>query len=182
MAGWFYNLKNLKRANIIDSIEAWTDAFIVYAQIFLAKHKTKAIELLNYMSTIREAAKDTSKEQWYIYDQQFRLRVSRDHTKNWSEIDGQLWLRFIATKPQILTSPNRKICFDYNFKGSCYRRNCIYMHNCIKCQELHSALNCNRFVNTGFRSQTTVQPDLNRFSTNQNQNNTNNAGWKYQNK
>ena len=118
----------------------------------------------------------------YIYDQQFRLRVSRDHTKNWAEIDGQLWLRFIATKPQMLTSPNRKICVDYNSKGAYYRRNCIYMHNCIKCRQLHSALNCNRFVNTGFRSQTAVQPDFNRVSTNQNQRNTNNAGWKYRNK
>jgi len=54
----------------------------------------------------------------YIYDQQIRLRVSRDHTKNWAEINGQLWLRFIATKPQILTSPNRKICVDYNSKGA----------------------------------------------------------------
>jgi hypothetical protein len=85
--------------------------------------------------------------------------------------------RFNATKPQILTSPNRKNSFDYNYKGSCYRRNCIYMmHNCIKCRQLHSAFNCNRFVNTGFRSQTAVQPDFNRFNINQNQKNTNNAG------
>jgi hypothetical protein len=78
--------KKVKKANAIDSIEAWTDAFIVYTHILLAKHRTKAIELLIYMSTIREAAKDTSKEQCYIYDQQFRLRVSRDHTNNGSEI------------------------------------------------------------------------------------------------
>ena len=78
--------KKVKRAKVIDSIEAWTDAFIVYTQILLAKHKTKTVELLIYMSTIREGAKDTSKKQWYIYDQQFRLRVSRDHTNNGSEI------------------------------------------------------------------------------------------------
>jgi hypothetical protein len=42
------------------------------------------------------------------------------------------------------------------------------MHNCIKCRQLHSALNYNRFVNTGFRSQIAVQPDFDRFSTNQN--------------
>ncbi len=82
--------KKLKRENIIDSIEVWTNPFIVYIQIVLPKHKTKAIELLMYMSTIREAVKDTSKEQWYIYDQQFRLGVSRDHIKNWAEVDGQL--------------------------------------------------------------------------------------------
>jgi hypothetical protein len=82
--------------------------------------------------------------------------------------------RYIATKPQIQIENK---CFDYNFKGSCYRRNCIYMmHNCIKCRQLHSAFNCNRFVNTGFRSQTAVQPDFNRFNINQNQKNTNNDG------
>ena len=96
--------------------------------------------------------------------------MSRDHPQNWSEINDQLWLRFIATKPQILTSPKRKKCFYYNFKGLCYRRNCIYMmHNFIQCRQLHSALNCNRFVNTGFRSQTAVQPDFNRSNINQNQ-------------
>ena len=42
--------------------------------------------------------------------------------------------------------------------------------------------NCNRFVKTGFRSQIAVQPDFNRFNRNQNQKNTNNAGWKYRNK
>jgi hypothetical protein len=66
--------KKLKRANVIDSIEAWTGAFIVYTQILLTKHNTKAIELLIYMSTIREAAKDTSKEQWYIYTILVRCR------------------------------------------------------------------------------------------------------------
>ena len=66
--------KKLKRANVIDSSEAWTGAFIVYTQILLTKHNTKAIELLIYMSTIREAAKDTSKEQWYIYTILVRCR------------------------------------------------------------------------------------------------------------
>ena len=56
------------------------------------------------------------------------------------------------------------------------------MYNCIKCRQLHSSLNCNRFVITGYRSQTAVQSDFNRLSTNQNQKNTTNAGWKYRSK
>jgi hypothetical protein len=36
--------KKLKRENVIDSIEVWTNPVIVYIQIVLPKHKTKAIE------------------------------------------------------------------------------------------------------------------------------------------
>ena len=39
------------------------------------------------------------------------------------------------------------------------------MHNCTKCRQLHSALNCNRFVNTGFTSQTAVQTKIKRIQT-----------------
>jgi hypothetical protein len=31
-----------------------------------------------------------------MYDQQFRLRMSLNPTNSWSQIDGTLWLRFIA--------------------------------------------------------------------------------------
>jgi hypothetical protein len=31
-----------------------------------------------------------------MYDQQFRLRKSLNPTRPWSQVDGVLWLRFIA--------------------------------------------------------------------------------------
>jgi hypothetical protein len=37
------------------------------------------------------AAKENSVDKWYTYDQQFRLRVSKDDTKKWSSIDVFLW-------------------------------------------------------------------------------------------
>ena len=163
--------KKLKKVYAIDSIDAWTDAFIAYMQVLLIKHKSKASELLSYLSTIREAAKDASKDQWYTYDQQFRLRVSRDHTKKWSEIDTHLWLRFISARPNDFQSSNRKICYDYNFKGICVRRNCFYMHICLKCRQIHSALNCNRFVNTSYRQNNFVQPGYNKTNAFQKQKN-----------
>ena len=46
------------KVNAIDGIAAWTDAFVAYIQILLIKHETKAIELLSFMGTIREAAND----------------------------------------------------------------------------------------------------------------------------
>lgn len=32
----------------------------------------------------------------YQYNQQFRLRVAQNPSKSWSQIDGNLWFRFIA--------------------------------------------------------------------------------------
>ena len=125
----------MKKINDFDGIAAWTDAFIAYVQILLIKHETKAIELRSYMGTMRKAAKDASKDQWYTYGQRFRLHVSRNHTKKWSEIGIQLWLRFITTKQHDLQSNSPKICYDYNFKRICVRRNFLYMHICIKCKD-----------------------------------------------
>ena len=65
----------------ISNIEAWTDAFISYSQILLERHPQKANELFAYMAIIRSAASECAIEKWYAYDQQFRLRVARDHTK-----------------------------------------------------------------------------------------------------
>jgi hypothetical protein len=31
-----------------------------------------------------------------MYDQQFRLRKSLNPTRPWSQVDGVLWLRFVA--------------------------------------------------------------------------------------
>jgi hypothetical protein len=54
----------------------------------IERHPEKASE-----SIIRGAVKENSVDKWYTYDQQFRLRVSKDDTKKWSSIDGFLWLR-----------------------------------------------------------------------------------------
>ena len=78
----------VKKNHTVNSVEDWTDCFIAYAQVLIERYPGKAIELFSYMSIIRGAAADHPVEKWYSYDQQFRLRVSRDHTKKWSSIDG----------------------------------------------------------------------------------------------
>ena len=40
----------------IQSVEKWTDAFLIYTAVFLTVHQDKAIELMHYMFLIREAA------------------------------------------------------------------------------------------------------------------------------
>ena len=136
----------LAKTKAINNIEAWTDAFISYSQVLIERHPHKASELFSYIAIIRSAASQCSIEKWYTYDQQFRLRVARDHTKSWGCIDSQLWLQFVALgiqKPQIQT--NNK-CYDFNFKGECHRYNCVYKHICIKCSMNHPALLCRKYL------------------------------------
>ena len=82
------------------------------------------------MSIIRGAVA----ERIYQYDRQFRLRVAQNHIKSWAQIDGFLWLQFIAKGAQGVSNAAvhdnlTKPCFNYNFKGVCHRFNCIYKHN-----------------------------------------------------
>ena len=85
-----------KKVKSINSINMWTEAFITYIQVVIENHPNKAHELLKYLSVICGASDECPTVQWVQYDQQFRLRVSRNPTRSWSNIDAELWLSFIA--------------------------------------------------------------------------------------
>ncbi len=72
------------------------EVFIAYIQVVIDNHPNKAHELLKYLSVIRDASDECPIVQWVQYDQQLRLRVSRNPTRSWSNIDAELWPRFIA--------------------------------------------------------------------------------------
>ena len=97
--------------------------------MLLENHPNKAGELIQYISIIRNVAEENPTCRWLVYDQQFRLRISRNPTRTWNSIDGELWLRFIATSVGRSTSipPQRTTilfyCYDYNYKGSCSKLN-----------------------------------------------------------
>ncbi|VDI57159.1 Hypothetical predicted protein [Mytilus galloprovincialis] len=114
--------------------------------VLIERYPGKASELFSYMS-MRGAAADHPFEKWYSYDQQFRLRVSRDHTKKWSSIDGFLWLRMLTANNQKQQQVNVSYkCYDFNFKGVCNKRNCQYRHACLRCGSDHSVARCRRFM------------------------------------
>ena len=134
----------------IDTIDWWTEAFTNISKILIQKYPLLSSHFLTYMSIIRSVVADTPFERIIQYDKQFRLRVAQNHAKTWSQIDGFLWLQFIAkcahgvfnaVVHDNLTTP----CFNYNFIGVCYRFNCIYKHNCMKCSLVHPAIICLRF-------------------------------------
>lgn len=84
---------------------------------------------------------------WKKYDEQFRLRQSVDTSISWSKIDYELWLMFMqhSTQPRTITSlttATHNKYYNFNFKGSCDRLGCQYMHKCIRFGEGHPQYSC----------------------------------------
>ena len=167
-----------KSKNSLNTIEVWTDAFIVYISIYSAVHASKFQALLKYMHDVRLGASRIRGLGWKEYDEQFRLKMSANPTKSWENIDQELWLLYMVsanTMPEIkhnsqvgLKSSINK-CYNFNYKGTCDRTPCNYKHVCFKCSGNHPFFACtvsvghsqlhqpfrhgapNRFQNPGFQ-------------------------------
>jgi len=75
----------------IYNINLWTLAFIIFTNIMIEKHPGKAQELLKYPRDIRLAAyRAPSALAWVQYDEQFRLKKSRNPSSSWGVIDNEL--------------------------------------------------------------------------------------------
>ena len=59
----------------ITTIDQWTDAFLIFASIYLKKYPGKMQEILHYMSIIREAATRSFSLSWQTYDEQFNRKL-----------------------------------------------------------------------------------------------------------
>jgi hypothetical protein len=64
----------------------------------------------------------------FNYDKQFRLRIAQHPIRSWSQIDGNLWFRFIAKGPlsgQLSQQPliENGFCYDFNLRKGCFRMN-----------------------------------------------------------
>jgi hypothetical protein len=69
-----------------------------------------ATDLISYIILIRGAVSDALFERVYNYDKQFRLRIAQNPIRSWTQIDGNLWFRFIAKGAlggQLSTTSNR---------------------------------------------------------------------------
>lgn len=140
-----------RKTKSIDNISLWTNAFLTYTLVLIENHPNKASELIHYMLVLRNVAQENPNARWITYDQQFRLRVSRNPSRSWNTIDGDLWLRFIATCTSTSLgrtnfsqqkTPSKLCCYDYNYKGICNKKPCYYRHVCLKCQAQHPSIHC----------------------------------------
>lgn len=118
----------------VNSIEKWTDAFLIFASIYLKRYPNKLQEILQYLSIIREAASRSSPAlSWRTYDEQFRLRQA-SCVQPWGKLNSDLWLRVMTsnTSLQDQPTPARGTCFDFN-NGFCAWTSCRYTHACSHC-------------------------------------------------
>lgn len=136
----------------ITDIKSWTDAFLIFASIYLEVHKNETSSILKYMHAIRLGASRTSGLGWRTYDEQFRLKKARYQTISWATVDAELWLLFMykasgyeggSTSSPLVANKNAVgKCFDYNYKGFCLRLPCGYKHLCLKCNGNHPIIGC----------------------------------------
>lgn len=155
-----------KKHEAINTIEKWTDAFIIYMSIYLSTHPEKCQELLKYVSTVRLGASRIKGLGWKEYDEQFRLKMAMDPSKPWDIVDQELWLIYMSnTNTNTSTSYVNKTavnkCYNFNYKGVCDRNPCLYQHVCFNCSERHPFYFCNNGSNQ------TAQPIPENVSLNQ---------------
>ena len=139
-------LKASTPGRVISTIESWTDAFLIYASIFLSVHPHRSVELLKYASNIRLASGRHQGPGWRQYDQQFRLRVAADPAGvSFGHIDQELWLLYVGASASTGTFSQptyaAKKCYDFNYR-SCSRMQCTYKHACMICNAAHPSRSC----------------------------------------
>ena len=114
-----------KQTKVIQSVEEWSDAFLVFSSIYLAAHPQRVQEILKYFSIIRKAAKRHVGFGWLSYDIQFRLKMAvSPESMSYAVIDQELLLLCMGPAANSL-NVNRK----FNFR-SCSRVGCSYRHGC----------------------------------------------------
>ena len=93
-------LKSQRKLTIkINTISAWTSAFLVCASLYLSYHPQRAQEILKYMHTVRSAAIRFGSCGWRQYDINFRMRQQHNPKNSWVSIDAELWFLFVVVPP-----------------------------------------------------------------------------------
>lgn len=162
----------------INTINAWTDAFLVFAAIYLQSHPQRVQEILKYGNIIRTAHTRFGGWGWRSYDENFRLRQSAHPENSWAVIDGELWSMLVVVPINMTGGPTSNggfrgrgsfqkrgqrsagrgqnaaarggICFNFN-KGTCYHSTyCKFRHICTRCRkEGHGISECTQKATKG---------------------------------
>ena len=118
------------------NIDQWSDAFLIFASIYLQQFPNKTQQLLKYMSVIRDASRKYPVNAWRTYDEQIRMRQSLQ-THDWGKLNADLWMRTMSTGPSTGIA-----CREFN-KGSCQFARCRYEHKCTLCGSFqHGMFRC----------------------------------------
>ncbi|XP_064594360.1 LOW QUALITY PROTEIN: uncharacterized protein LOC135461281 [Liolophura sinensis] len=122
-----------------DTLDKWVDAFLICMDIYISAHPIAARSMLKYVYTIRLGAKRAAIG-WKEYDVQYRLRKGDNPSASWGEVDTELWLLYMgsnnhgrAVSHTYKQGRSQGTCYDYNFKGTCFKHPCLYLHLCMRC-------------------------------------------------
>jgi len=86
-------------------LDDWTSAFTRFASVVLKEKPELTQDLLAYLETIREAAREHGGDKWRQYDSQFRQQMAVDPATNWGSIDPALWLKNFTAPSSTPPSP-----------------------------------------------------------------------------
>ena len=67
----------------IVNIDTWTDAFIMFMDVYCQVHNEQYPDMLKYLHTMRLGAKQYYINDWLSYDEQFRLQTSFCSNMSW---------------------------------------------------------------------------------------------------
>ena len=157
------------RSKAINSIEQWTDAFLIFMSIYSSAHPDSTRPLLKYISIIRDLSRRFPGWGWRDYDLQFR-RLRSVHPLPWETVHTELWLR-AAMQPALPSNFNRQpqpsqgtstkgpanlqsICHSFQY-NTCSRPECKFLHICRHCSGKHPGSTCRKRPNTNYLSSRT---------------------------
>lgn len=100
------------------NIDAWSDAFLIYAAIYLEKYPEEARGMLKYASVIRGIARQSRGLGWKQYDENFRKsREANVHKYAWVSTNWGLLYNFgIMSVSAAYANPGQANCGD-SFRG-----------------------------------------------------------------
>ena len=87
----------------VTNIDRWTGSFLKFVDVYIQRHADRALELVQYMFIIRDAARKFPCMGWRNYNEQFRVRRAISY-QNWSKLNADLWLRLIAGRKKTSSS------------------------------------------------------------------------------
>ena len=130
----------------INTLDQWSDAFIIFISIYITAHPNAVQGLLKYFSNIRLGASRGVDLGWKAYDEQFRLKMAQNPGSDWGTIESELWLLYMYSSPaapaQSPPAGKQLKCIPFNNTGRCVKAHCTYLHKCATCNGDHSAFVC----------------------------------------
>lgn len=139
----------------------WTDAFLVFAAVFIEKFPAEAPHLLKYGHMVREIYHLHGDNAFRAYDEQFR-KLRESVNVPWQHPIQELRLKAAtATRayppkiPQTQTQPFRvRYCFQYNKGERCHKTPCPFRHSCMQCKGYHPKSRCTDNIKSHSQSAT----------------------------